>query len=530
MDGAEKAGFFSSGRRFRRPLVEAAGLTAAGMAAGLAGADHFSPSAWLFAAGMLGGWALLFRRHGEWSRPALWGALFAAAAFRAADLRMERSRSPGPPRWVEAEGRIAGEPLFRPRPGSKGEGSWTFLLRGVRCREKKGDPWRKAEILPWRVRVWRCPPDAPFQRGARVHCRGKLRPARFPGPTAAELTVFRPRSIRVTAPPPPLSPGCWGTRWRRWAQDVLGRGVEETSPVETTLYRALLLGTREEVPAEVYEAFRRTGTVHIFALSGLHVGMLGVLLALVLRLTGVSRDRWGLFLLPLLGLYVAATGMRASALRAWLMAAVYFLAPLFRRQPDAPSSVAAAALVLLFADPANLLSIGFLYSFIVVAFLVTAFETRRPAEPNPGEPLVRFLLRRRAGAAVRSAATAFIASAPLTALFFGRFSVVAVPANLVVVPLTFLVVLCGWSALLFPPGAAVFNQAAAGILRVLERGIGALAQVPGAWFPVSPPPLVAVACWYAGWMGWFIERDRFRRRAWTVLILLGLAGAVTAGR
>ncbi len=81
----------------------------------------------------------------------------------------------------------------------------------------------------------------------------------------------------------------WCMKRRRICREILGRGLDDF-PEQRGLLQALLLGYREELPAALRRDFAATGTVHIFAISGAHVGMVTLLFAGLLRALGVPRD------------------------------------------------------------------------------------------------------------------------------------------------------------------------------------------------------------------------------------------------
>ena len=115
-------------------------------------------------------------------------------------------------------------------------------------------------------------------------------------------------SFETLSGPPRYSPVVRGQRLREAAAQTLSNGIGK-HPGQLAVYKALLLGYRKAIPPEIHQRFKRTGTLHIFAISGLHVGIVGLLITVVLKTIGIPRDRWGLLLLPLLLGYVMDTGM-----------------------------------------------------------------------------------------------------------------------------------------------------------------------------------------------------------------------------
>ena len=258
---------------------------------------------------------------------------------------------------VELIGRIAGAPEYH-TPALGGRGIWGFPLHIEAIRES--DEWKnkRGEID---VRLVRFEPLPTFHAGQRIRLMGQLCKRDFRGRNRLELKVVYAGDCEMLSEAPRVSPLEWGRIWREKAAQRLETGMEDR-PVQTAILKALVLGYRNDIPVDTMDVFRRTGSLHIFAISGLHVGIVGLLLVIVLKSVGIPRDWFGVCLLPLLFMYVAATGMKASALRAMVMAGVFLLAPLFRRKPDIPNSIAFAAILLLLLNPAELQSAGISFS------------------------------------------------------------------------------------------------------------------------------------------------------------------------
>jgi ComEC/Rec2-related protein len=340
-----------------------------------------------------------------------------------------------------------------------------------------------------------------------------------------------------------LLAGWRGSRLKRWClqrrqacSELLGRGVEEVFPRQTGLLRALLLGYRQSLPDDLYRTFAATGTLHIFAISGLHVGLIGLLIVGALKSAGLPRPHWILVLAPLLILYTIATGARPSAVRACIMAVTYWSAPIFMRRPDGPSAFALAALLILAAAPQQLVDPGFIFSFVVVAGLLALCAPfyspfrevfQAPAWRLAPEPKMLRCARLAGAWFLGLAATsvaAYLSSAPLTAHYFNMFSPIALVGNLIVIPGAFLVVFTGCLSLVggavAPILAEVFNHANRVFITGLLAAIDACARVPGAFEQVRAPGWAVAGLWYGGWVGLMGFRRSARR--W-------IAGVTAAG-
>jgi ComEC/Rec2-related protein len=153
----------------------------------------------------------------------------------------------------------------------------------------------------------------------------------------------------------------------------LARGIDGWDAIPT-LVQAMFLGTRGEIPRELNQVFRDSGTIHIFAISGMNVALLAGVIIALLGVLGVPRTWWCAPLAPLLIFYTVLTGLSPSALRACLMAILYFGAPLLRRQPDGVATLAAAAVIALGIDPFQLQDAGFALSFVVMGGLLLIYQ------------------------------------------------------------------------------------------------------------------------------------------------------------
>lgn len=289
---------------------------------------------------------------------------------------------------------------------------------------------------------------------------------------------------------------------RQWILHTLGLGLAKDEAVRAVI-AGITLGVRDDAAAELLPAFRQTGTLHLFAVSGLHVGMFGLLLWLVLRPLGLSRRQSVVVIIPLLFFYALVTGAKPSSLRAATMISLALGGFLLDRPGSTANSLAAAALVLLGYDTNQLFLPGFQLSFLVVTailLLAPPLDRQLVGFLRPDVFLPRRLYTKsqewqaaagRSTAAMLAVSTAsWLGSLPLTVLFFHLVPLVAIPANLLAVPMAFLILAV---ALLSIAGglfsawlAAVFNHTNWALTSILLVGVQGAAQLPGAWFPFPP--------------------------------------------
>ena len=82
------------------------------------------------------------------------------------------------------------------------------------------------------------------------------------------------------------------------------------------LNQAMMLGCRNEIPRDMRRVFSNSGTIHVFAISGLNIALVAALLIALVSALGVPRPHWVLVVAPLLVFYTFASGAQPSAVRA----------------------------------------------------------------------------------------------------------------------------------------------------------------------------------------------------------------------
>ena len=319
--------------------------------------------------------------------------------------------------------------------------------------------------------------------------------------------------------------------WRGRADAARDNAVRRTGiglegwPVVPDLIRAILLGCRQEIPAVIRHTFADSGTVHIFAISGMHIMLVAAILTFAISLLRIPRMYWAFAVVPLLIFYTVLTGARPSAVRACIMSIFVLSAPLFGRRSNGLSALCATAILVLASDPALLFDLGCQLSFTVMIGLVLfcrpfcylaerAFGVHavtrsirqlrlagKTEKELRGRRLLRFCLRFEANVFAVSVA-AWLVSLPLTALYFGRFTPCSLLANLVIAPCSLFVVVSGVMGLLtsFVSTfvAACFNNAAGGITAVMIATAKFSAELPGGCYTIPAWSTGAVIAWFAG--------------------------------
>ena len=350
------------------------------------------------------------------------------------------------------------------------------------------------------------PKDDPFAvlRGSELRAVGVLEPIphgvesesfeAYLKDTGIHYRFQRSSGLEVARPPSRFDRFCQTMNER--FQNYLRLGAPEESPLDS-IYIAMLLGQKAELSDAQTDRFRMTGTMHFFAISGLHIGVIATVIAQFLILVRVPRRLSPFIGLPLLYLYVEITGASPSAVRAFLMALFFWVSFAFTRQRSPLAALAASAVFVLIFKPDQLWSVGFQLSYTVVLSILllglplyeaasarlAPFRHLPKANWAPSQHLYAWAL----DALLLLFAISFsawLASAPLSAAFFGYLSPGAVLLNMALVNLAALAISAGVISLsvatLGAEGLATFiNHAAWVTIHWMDTLVAWSAEVPG---------------------------------------------------
>jgi competence protein ComEC len=154
-------------------------------------------------------------------------------------------------------------------------------------------------------------------------------------------------------------------------KEGLIRGIHLTAFGDSApIMGGLVLGTRENIPWPVIEDFKKTGTYHFLAISGLQVGMLVATIYALFYFLRVPRRLTAPLLIFITALYALLTGLEPAVLRTALMVISCLGALLVKRRWDLPSGIATAVMVMLLWNPSDLFSVGFQLSILGVLGLI----------------------------------------------------------------------------------------------------------------------------------------------------------------
>lgn len=327
---------------------------------------------------------------------------------------------------------------------------------------------------------------------------------------------------------------CPGERYalKRWSQDlsvsvqrVLFRFIPNRDAA--ALADGILLGHRADIEAGLYDAFAYTGILHILSVSGLHVGIVYALLALLLKVVPdrnrIIRIIKFLVILACIWLFALVTGMGAAVVRAAILFSLLHYGRLSREQTHPINLLGGAALIQLFIDPLQVYDIGFQLSYLAMLGLFLLAKPIYALYYHPNK-LVDWTWQ------LWSASLgAQLFTLPLSLFYFGNFPTWFLLANIFAIPLSTLIL---WLSLALIPmqGVPVLGT-------VLGKAIGflgwfftkltlfiaglPLGQVSGLKVNALQAVLIFIA---AGLFAVFIIRKKYE-----ALILALIIGLITTG-
>jgi competence protein ComEC len=312
-----------------------------------------------------------------------------------------------------------------------------------------------------------------FGRGCEIYADGVYS-------SSARGPMFRASSVHIVK-----SAGFLETFRTAIRMKLLERFQSRAAPVWGGLASALLLGVRDDLDVELSDGFRNSGCSHILALSGMHLAIIsGILAFLLKRPLGVrlASLTGALFIV----VYIFVAGSQPSLVRAGIMYLIGTFALWGLLKGSALSLLCMAFIIQLLFQSGSGVSVSFILSYLALGGILTLGETIRS--------LFKGRLPEIIAGSLSSSLGAFVATAPVVALFFGTLRPVGIIAGLLLAPLSslFMVFAIGALASSFLPFPLwnIFDLVLTWIYRFLEFLVSMAGAFPG--FSVSNPVWVLV--------------------------------------
>ncbi|MDP9961301.1 ComEC/Rec2 family competence protein [Chryseobacterium lathyri] len=205
----------------------------------------------------------------------------------------------------------------------------------------------------------------------------------------------------------------------------------EMSPKTQEFLKGIILADRTEMDSETVEDFNRSGMVHLLAISGTHIVVIfGMFYFLLTRFSPLRFRKYAvissIFFIWLFAIFI---GFGNSVMRSCMMLTVYYVYVLLQRKPDLLHSLSLSAMIILVIDTQQLFDVGFQLSFLAVLGIFWLNQPLLKYFPRQNGYFKKLICN-----TITISLSAQLATLPLVLYYFHQFSLVSVPANMLIVP------------------------------------------------------------------------------------------------
>ena len=290
---------------------------------------------------------------------------------------------------------------------------------------------------------------------------------------------------------------------------------------------AVLLGQRQDVNIELNDNFMKTGTVHLLAVSGLHVGLLIFLIMLIFKIVRIPRRANILATILFLIFYAILTSGRPSVIRATIMAIVVLFGLLIDREPSIWNSLGLAAIIILGFDPHALFDAGFQLSFVSVASILYIMPKLESLFYYDKKLSLLFMNKWKKCLikAICVSVAAWMGTFPFILYNFNIVTPIAILVNLFAVPLTFSIITSSIPFIVFSAFAPFVGKIFAGttwlFCSMLFKVTDVFSRFPLSYFYLPRPSIFLIFVYYIFIIA-LIENKRLKVSAGKIAVI-GLA-------
>lgn len=252
-----------------------------------------------------------------------------------------------------------------------------------------------------------------------------------------------------------------------------------------SILQAMTLGKKDNLDKKTKQTFSHTGTSHILALSGLHLGILTMLLLTILHpfRGNVWRNTCISFTIVLIiWTFVIITGAATSTIRAAIMFSIYTILYMVKHDTNSFNSLILAAFIILLVSPLELFEVGFQLSFLSVFFIVASTPFYNSIRPKGRFKQIGcdFLF---------ITLIAQIGTMPLVAYLFHNIPLLSLFSNIIVIPCTYIIIGGALLYFIFSPITIIhvlFGQILVYTTNLMMKYIGCISNIPYSHIEVHP--------------------------------------------
>lgn len=319
--------------------------------------------------------------------------------------------------------------------------------------------------------------------------------------------------------------------------------ISHNLPIQySAIVEAMIFNQRANLTPETKQIFINSGIIHLFSVSGMHVGIVAVIIFWLMQ---PMPWRWrNVFTLAAVAIYVTACGAQPPAVRAAIMIAVYIISQNCGVHIRPLSAIAFAAVILLIGNPKNLFDLGFQFSFSVTAILLvfTMNEQKRRlimAGDDIFRPLnkphksIRNFFKIYLPGSVMAGAAAYLCSMPLAMYHQGIFIPASFPGNLFILPLTPLIFIAAGvraAVCMIPPLYQLSGEILYWLICILENSAAAVDSIFSTPAAITPGPWLTAAAVAAAFAIFINAKYRIAGITGMIIWFIAVFGATTIAK
>jgi competence protein ComEC len=405
-----------------------------------------------------------------------------------------------PDNLIHINGITAYECIVRSAPESK-TNSWKLYTEVVRV---KTDVWQPANGKVVLYLSKKTIDKIPWMYGDRLLVQGepqKLKPPANPNEfdfkrfltfkNIYHQQFLKAHEVQFISSPSHKSFVYYSHRVRNWASAILTSSIRGTQNQAVAM--ALILGVTEGIDNELLSAYAASGAMHVLAVSGMHVGIIYVIILFLFK--PLKKYRWSPWLIACLSIFLLwsfafVTGLSPSVLRAVTMFSFVALAKPLSWRTNIYNTLATSAFVLLLYNPYLIMSVGFQLSYLAVLGIVYL------QRPLYNLWIVDNQLGNWVWKITSISFAAQVATFALGMLYFHQFPVYFLVSNLFVIPLSTAVLMGGMFVLAtnwLPPVANLISWLLQRLIELLNWTVVTTEKLP--YSIISGIYVTTFQCW-----------------------------------
>lgn len=247
---------------------------------------------------------------------------------------------------------------------------------------------------------------------------------------------------------------------------------------EFAVLSALTLGYKKDLTPELKESFSTSGAMHVLAVSGLHVGIIFIILSKLLFF--LERKKYGkviksIILILVLIFYAMLTGLSNSVIRATIMFSFICIGKTFTRQINIYNTLSASAFIMLLYNPYSIMDVGFQLSYLAVISIVF-FQPKIYSLYTPKHKLSDYTWQ-----LISVAIAAQIGTFPITIHYFGQFPVFFILSNILIIPVVSVLIYGAIILFIFSFSPSISSLLAKGLQQItfiLNKNVEIIQNLP----------------------------------------------------